>query len=140
MQSYLNYNFSFSPFWIHKIKTEAKYISTANVPHQLSTAGPVSHAEPNPSQFDCSFIHINRILSKTQQQMSKSNTLLLVWMYKLARKQSNLKLLLSENLLNLFQVTTKQAGTRFAWGTESGVLNRRSMLEILLYFTLVFIL
>ena len=38
------------------------------------------------------------------------------------RQQSNLKLLLTENLLMLFESTTKQARARSAWGTESGVL------------------
>ena len=45
-------------------------------------------------------------------------------MYKLIRQQSNLKLLLTLNLQNLFESTTKQAGTGSAWGTESGALNR----------------
>ena len=45
-----------------------------------------------------------------------------------------------ENLQLCFDSTTKLARTGFAQGTESGVLNRRSMLEILLCCTLVFIL
>ena len=45
-------------------------------------------------------------------------------MYKIMRQQSNLKLLLTENLQNVFDVTTKQARTGSAQGTESGVLNR----------------
>ena len=45
-------------------------------------------------------------------------------MDKLARQQSNLKLWLTENFLNIFDVTTKQARTGSAWGTESGALNR----------------
>ena len=40
------------------------------------------------------------------------------------RQQSNLKLLLTENLLNLFESTTKLDRTGSAWGTESGALNR----------------
>ena len=70
--------------------------------------------------------------------MNNQISLLLLWIDKLVRQQSNLKLLLTENLLNIFHVTTKQARTGSAWGTESRALNRRSMLEILLYFTLVF--
>ena len=52
-----------------------------------------------------------------------------------------------ENLQLLFDSTTKQARaapTRGieapTWGIEAGALNRRSMLEILMYFALVFIL
>ena len=56
--------------------------------------------------------------------MNKQISLLLLWMYKLTRQQSNLKLLPTENLQNFFDVTTKQARTGPAWGTESGVLNR----------------
>ena len=41
-------------------------------------------------------------------------------MDKLKSQQSNLKLLLTENLLNLFDLTTKQARTDSAWETESG--------------------
>ena len=47
-----------------------------------------------------------------------------LWMDTLVRQQSNLKLLLTENLLMLYDSTTKLAGTGSAWGTESGVLNR----------------
>ena len=56
--------------------------------------------------------------------MNEQISLFLLWMDKLMRQQLNLKLLLTENLLNLFDVTTKQARTGSAWGTESGVLNR----------------
>ena len=45
-----------------------------------------------------------------------------------------------EKLQLLNDITTKQARTTSTWGIEVGVLNRRSMLEILLYFTLVLIL
>ena len=45
-------------------------------------------------------------------------------MYKLTRQQSNLKLLPTENLQNIFESTTKQARTGSEWGTESGALNR----------------
>ena len=41
-------------------------------------------------------------------------------MYKLVRQQSNLKLLLTENLQNIFDLTTKQARTGYA----QGALNR----------------
>ena len=56
--------------------------------------------------------------------MNDQISLLLLWMDKLTRQQSNLKLLPTENLLNLFDVTTKQARTGSTWGTESGALNR----------------
>ena len=72
--------------------------------------------------------------------MNDQISLLLLWTYTLTRQQSNLKLLPTENLLNLFDVTTKQARTGSAWGTESGALNRSTMLEILLDFTLDFVL
>ena len=45
-----------------------------------------------------------------------------------------------ENLQLLTNVTTKQARTTSTWGIEVGGLNRRSMLEILMYFTLVLLL
>ena len=45
-----------------------------------------------------------------------------------------------ENLQLLTDVTTKQARTTSTWGIEVGALNRRSMLEILMYFTLDLIL
>ena len=72
--------------------------------------------------------------------MNDQKSLLLLCMYKLTRQQSNLKLLPTENLQNTFDPTAKQARTGSAWGTESGALNRWSMLEILMFFTLVFIL
>ena len=34
---YFNYKFSSGPFWTHKIKTKAKYISISNILHLLST-------------------------------------------------------------------------------------------------------
>ena len=49
--SYFNYNFNFGPFWTHKIKTKAKYISISNTLHLLSTAGPVPCVEPFPASF-----------------------------------------------------------------------------------------
>ena len=67
--------------------------------------------------------------------MNGQISLLLLWMYKLTRQQSNLKLLLTENLQSTFDLTTKQARTGAAQG-----LNRWSMLEILMYFTLAYIL
>ena len=45
-------------------------------------------------------------------------------MYKLARQQSNLESLLTENLQNIFGLTPKQARTGSAWGRESGGHNR----------------
>ena len=60
--------------------------------------------------------------------MNDQISLLLLWMYKLVRQQSNLKLLLTGNLQNIFDETTKQARTGSAWGTESGALNRWGML------------
>ena len=47
---------------------------------------------------------------------------------------------MKENLQLLFDSTTKQARTARTRGIEAGALNRRSMLEILMYFALVFIL
>ena len=47
---------------------------------------------------------------------------------------------MKENLQLLFDSTTKQARTAPTQGIEAGALNRRSMLEILMYFALVFIL
>ena len=44
------------------------------------------------------------------------------------------------NLQLLFDSTTKQARTAPTWGIEAGTLNRRSMLEILMYLSLVLIL
>ena len=72
--------------------------------------------------------------------MNDQITLLLLQMYKLARQQSNLKLLPTEKFQNTSDLTTEQVRTGSGWGTESGVLHRWSMLEILMYFTLVFIL
>ena len=43
--------FSFGPFWTHKIKTKAKYISISNILHLLSTAVPVPDAEPIPASL-----------------------------------------------------------------------------------------
>ena len=45
-----------------------------------------------------------------------------------------------ENLQLLFDSTTKQARTAATRGIEAGALNRLSMMEILMYFALVFIL
>ena len=42
---YLNYKFSSGPFWTHKIKTKAKYISISNVLHLLSTPVSIPHVE-----------------------------------------------------------------------------------------------
>ena len=35
--SYFDYNFSFGPFWTHKIKTKVKNIIISNILHLLST-------------------------------------------------------------------------------------------------------
>ena len=43
--------FSSGPFWTHKIKTKAKYISISNILHLLSTAGPLPHVEPIPASL-----------------------------------------------------------------------------------------
>ena len=43
--------------------------------------------------------------------MNEQISLFLIWMDTLMRQQSNLKLLLTENLLNLFESTTKLART-----------------------------
>ena len=43
------------------------------------------------------------------------------------------------NLQYLNDMTTKLARIAPTWGIEAGALNRRSMLEILMYFTLVLI-
>ena len=55
-------------------------------------------------------------------------------------QQSNEKSLLMENLQLLSEITTKLARTASTWGIDVGVLNRCSMLEILMYFALVLIL
>ena len=47
-----------------------------------------------------------------------------LWMDAIMRQQSNSKSLLTENLKLLNESITKLARTGFAWGTESGVLNR----------------
>ena len=47
---------------------------------------------------------------------------------------------MKENLQLLGETTTKLARTASTWGIETGALNRCSMLEILMYFALVFIL
>ena len=46
------------------------------------------------------------------------------------------KLLTMKNLQLLFDSITKKARTAPTWGIEVGVLNRRSMLKILMYFAL----
>ena len=61
-------------------------------------------------------------------------------MHKLTRQQSNLELLPTEKLMNGIDITTKLARVGTEQGTGPEVLNRYTMLEILMYFTLVFIL
>ena len=56
--------------------------------------------------------------------MNKQISLFSLWMDAIMRQQSNLKLLLTENLQLLNESTTKLARTGSAWGTESGALNR----------------
>ena len=55
--------------------------------------------------------------------MNDTITLLSLWMHKLTRQQSNLKLLPTEKLTSGFDTTTKLARTDTAWGTGSEVLN-----------------
>ena len=64
----------------------------------------------------------------------------MLWMDENSSQQSNKKSLTKENLQLLFDSTTKQARTAPTWAIEAGALNRRSMLEILTYFALAFIL
>ena len=42
---YFNCKFSSGPFWTHKIKTKAKYISISNILHLLSTPASIPHVE-----------------------------------------------------------------------------------------------
>ena len=42
-QRYYNYKFSSGPFWTHKIKTKAKYISISNILHLLSAPASIPH-------------------------------------------------------------------------------------------------
>ena len=44
-QSYYNYKFSSGPFWTHKIKSKAQYISISNILHLLSTPASIPHVE-----------------------------------------------------------------------------------------------
>ena len=44
-QSYYNYKFSSGPFWTHKIKTKAKYISISNILHLLSAPASIPHVD-----------------------------------------------------------------------------------------------
>ena len=74
--------------------------------------------------------------------MNDSRFLALPWMHKSSKQQSNLQLLSTEKLTNVDESTTKLGGHGIgsAWGTGPAVLNMSSMLEILMYFALVFIL
>ena len=56
--------------------------------------------------------------------MNDPISLLSLWMHKLTRQQSNLKLLLTEKLTNGFDSTTKLARVCTAWGTGPEALNR----------------
>ena len=64
-------------------------------------------------------------------------SLLMLWMDENASQQSNEKLRTKENL-QLLGETTKLARTASTGGIEAGAPNRLSMLEILMYFALVF--
>ena len=66
-------------------------------------------------------------------------SLLMLWMDENTSQQSNEKSLMKENLQLLDETTTKLARTASTWGIDAGALNRRSMLEILMYFALDFI-
>ena len=57
-----------------------------------------------------------------------------------ASQQSNENSLTKENLQLLFDSRTKLARPAPTWGIETGTLNRLSVLEILMYFALGFIL
>ena len=63
-----------------------------------------------------------------------------LWMHKCSKQQSNLQLQSTEKLTNMDELTTKLAGIGSAWGTGPAACNRCSILEILMYFALVFIL
>ena len=56
--------------------------------------------------------------------MNDSSSLLSLWMQKLMRQQSNLKLLPTEKLTNGFDITTKLAGIGTVLETGPEVLNR----------------
>ena len=79
---------------------------------------------------------VNRISNKVQQQMNKSPCFCSGG--HTCKTTIKPKIADDKNLLKLFDVSTKLARTGSAWGTESGALNTRSMLDIRLYFSLVF--
>ena len=56
--------------------------------------------------------------------MNGLSSLLSLWMHKLTKQQSNLKLLPTEKHLNGFDITTKLARIGTAQGTGPEVLNR----------------
>ena len=64
----------------------------------------------------------------------KQGSLLRLWMDENVSQQSNEKSLKKENLQYHIESTTKLARTVPTQGIETGVLSRRSVLEILLYF------
>ena len=45
MERYLNFKFSSGPFWTHKIKTKAKYISSSNIVYLLSAPASIPCVE-----------------------------------------------------------------------------------------------
>ena len=63
----------------------------------------------------------------------------MLWMDIHIGQQSNLKSLTRKTYQELSHSTTKLARTGSAWGTESGALNRQSMLETLFGLALVLI-
>ena len=64
----------------------------------------------------------------------KQGSLLRLWMDENVSQQSNEKSLMKENLQYHIESTTKLARTVPTQGIETGVLNRRSVLEILCIF------
>ena len=67
-------------------------------------------------------------------------SLLKLWMDEKVSQQSNKKSLMMKNLQMLTDVTTKLSQIVPTWVVETRALNRRSMLEILMYFALGLIL
>ena len=74
--------------------------------------------------------------------MTMNSSRLLAWPLDVQKlkQQSNLQLLSTEKIIKVDESTTKLAGNGSAWGTGPAVLNWKRVLEILMYFALVFIL
>ena len=68
--------------------------------------------------------------------MNDQISLLLLWMYKLGRQQSNLRLLPIENLQNIFDATTKQfcTGNRIRGTQQAKYLGNTFVFYFCLYF------